>query len=182
MWQPIAGPGLCECGCGEHTRIARTTDKRWGSVAGQPVRFVNGHQRRLTAPAWIEEDRGYETPCWVWQRAMYDSGYGAMAFQGRMHNAHRGVYLRFIGPIPDDLQLDHLCRVRACVNPDHMEPVTNAVNIQRGARAKLTPDDVRTIRSRVANGEMQKVLDEDYGVSSSTTSLIVARKTWANIV
>jgi hypothetical protein len=173
--------GLCECGCGERTKLAPRTRADAGWTKGEPLRFILGHNHALKV-RWVEQDCGYETPCWVWQRAMYDSGYGAMAFQGRMHNAHRGVYLRFIGPIPDDLQLDHLCRVRACVNPDHMEPVTNAVNIQRGARAKLTPDDVRTIRSRVANGEMQKVLDEDYGVSSSTTSLIVARKTWANIV
>jgi hypothetical protein len=176
--------GLCQCGCGQRTKVARVTDSRWGHVAGQPVRWVNGHQGKgpLPADAWREEDRGYKTPCWIWQRAMKVDGYGALKVAGRMHNAHRGVYLLRRGPLPDDLVLDHLCRVRSCVNPDHMEPVPCAVNCQRGAKARLTPEIVTTLRQRVANGERQTDLAAEYGLSSGGISEIINRRRWAALV
>jgi hypothetical protein len=173
--------GLCECGCGQPTRVAKVTDSRWGHVAGQPVRWVNGHQRRLTTAAWVEEDRGYETPCWIWQRCFHRGGYGAVTMNRKTYNAHRAVYEQRVEPLPSSLTLDHLCRVRACVNPAHMEPVANAVNLQRGATAKLTPEKVEAIRRRAANGEMQRTLAEEFGVSSGTLSGIVCRRSWRNI-
>jgi hypothetical protein len=50
----------------------------------------------------------------------------------KKYMAHRFSYLKLVGPIPEGLQIDHLCRVRHCVNPDHLEPVTNKENIRRG--------------------------------------------------
>jgi hypothetical protein len=52
--------------------------------------------------------------------------------------AHRFAYLEFVGPIPDGLVLDHLCRNKKCVNPDHLEPVTNAENLRRGRVARAS--------------------------------------------
>jgi hypothetical protein len=77
---------------------------------------------------YVVEDRGYETPCWVWQLRIDTYGYG------RVHAepAHRVSYEERRGPIPAGLTLDHLCRVRECINPDHLEPVTNGENILRG--------------------------------------------------
>lgn len=66
--------------------------------------------------------------CWLWTGAMQPSGYGT--FRGRA--AHRITYELFVGPIPENLTIDHLCRVRSCVNPAHLEPVTIAVNVMRG--------------------------------------------------
>lgn len=72
--------------------------------------------------------------CWHWTGATDSAGYGRF----RPHDptttnmAHRVAYLALVGPIPDGLQLDHLCRVRKCVNPDHLEPVTARENILRG--------------------------------------------------
>jgi hypothetical protein len=77
-----------------------------------------------------------KTPtCWLWQGALYRSGYGAFRYEGQMRVAHRFAYARLVAPIPDGLQLDHLCRVRHCVNPAHLEPVTARVNLLRGEGA-----------------------------------------------
>ena len=70
--------------------------------------------------------------CWIWTSAIIRSGYGTFWIDGGMQYAHRLSYEWTIGPIPPGLQLDHLCRVRECVNPSHLEPVTNRENILRG--------------------------------------------------
>lgn len=71
--------------------------------------------------------------CWLWIGSMDGAGYGRFSFEGSASRlAHRIAYTHWHGPIPDGLSLDHLCRVRNCVNPDHLEPVTHAENIRRG--------------------------------------------------
>jgi hypothetical protein len=69
--------------------------------------------------------------CWLWLAAVTD-GYGMFWLDRRYQKAHRVAYEMLVGPIPEGLQLDHLCRVRNCVNPAHLEPVTALVNQQRG--------------------------------------------------
>ncbi len=73
-----------------------------------------------------------ETGCWLWIGSAYSNGYGQMGFKGRSHLAHRLSYQAHIGPIPDGLTIDHLCRVRCCINPAHLEAVTQSVNVSRG--------------------------------------------------
>ena len=69
--------------------------------------------------------------CWLWQGPTTQNGYGLSTRSDRTIVAHRRAYLELVGPIPDGLQLDHLCRVRNCVRPDHLEPVTPAENWKR---------------------------------------------------
>lgn len=79
---------------------------------------------------WPRVDKSGD--CWIWQGALTTWGYGTIRYKGRPCQAHRVAYELLVGPIPDGMQLDHICRVRACVNPAHLEPVTNRENVLRG--------------------------------------------------
>jgi hypothetical protein len=70
--------------------------------------------------------------CWLWLGQVDRHGYGCISFRDKPSLAHRVSYEAYRGPIPAGLTLDHLCRVRCCVNPCHLEPVTPAVNTLRG--------------------------------------------------
>ncbi len=73
-----------------------------------------------------------ESGCWLWQGALNGSGYGRLGVDYHLVRAHRFSYEHFIGLIPSGMEPDHLCRNRACVNPDHLELVTSRQNTLRG--------------------------------------------------
>lgn len=119
----------CACGCGEPAPIAQRSNKERGHVKGHPTRYIAGHNNRK--PESREVDGGYSTLCHEWLKARNDRGYGTTAAgEGRL--AHRVIWERERGPVPAGLELDHLCRNRWCVNPDHLEPVTHKENMRRG--------------------------------------------------
>lgn len=74
-----------------------------------------------------------EDECWIWEAGKF-RGYGCFysSIAKKQQRAHRVAYEMFVGPIPEGLHLDHLCRNRGCVNPAHLEPVTNRENVLRG--------------------------------------------------
>lgn len=70
--------------------------------------------------------------CWLWLACVTQTGYGQFRFRGKLTPAHRASYVLHRGAIPPGAVLDHLCRVRRCVNPDHLEPVDQRTNLLRG--------------------------------------------------
>ena len=79
-----------------------------------------------------------ESGCWRWTGFHNSKGYGIARIDGRSEGAHRVAFKAVHGTIPDGLEIDHLCSVRDCVNPAHLEAVTHVVNIRRGAKAMQT--------------------------------------------
>lgn len=69
--------------------------------------------------------------CWIWQGSVDSKGYGQLMSNGIVWRAHRFFYTNLVGEIPVDYQIDHLCKKKLCVNPEHLEAVTQTENIER---------------------------------------------------
>jgi hypothetical protein len=123
---------LCECGCGEPTRIASKTDRAIGHVKGQPIRFICGHNGRIPIEERLWPQVEKTESCWLFKGPLNWLGYGEVYIGGKTKHVHRVVYELMVGPIPNGLSIDHLCRVRHCVNPAHLEPITTRENVLRG--------------------------------------------------
>jgi hypothetical protein len=109
------------------TRLAKTqTSKRWPIVT--PVDITEEDIARFWAKVALPDARG----CLVWTGPGSGTGYGKFRRFRRSVFAHRFAYMALVGPIADGLVLDHLCRNRACVRPDHLDAVTQRVNVLRG--------------------------------------------------
>ena len=86
---------------------------------------------------WSRVSKMQQGDCWLWQGSLCTKGYARFTAQMTQFQAHRISYMIHHGPIPDGLVCDHLCRVRHCVNPAHLEPVTSAENTRRGDIANV---------------------------------------------
>lgn len=95
--------------------------------------------------SWTEAP---DSDCWLWTRTLNHHGYGKINFLGMTVSAHRAAYYLLVGEVPAGMELDHLCRVRHCVNPAHLEPVTRRVNLLRGR----TPAAANAAKSHCSRG------------------------------
>ena len=102
---------------------------RWPT---SPDEIQRHRQRQVFSKIIVGDD------CWEWKGMPKSGGYHQIKVGGRNLMAHRVVYELLVGPIPEGLQLDHLCRNRWCVRPDHLEPVTPKENKRRGITVNET--------------------------------------------
>jgi hypothetical protein len=171
-------PRLCLCGCGQPTPPAVRNEPGRGYRKGEPTLYVRGHFGRRPRPleSWyaVNEDTG----CWEWLGFRKNTGYGQFRHKGRTQPAHRFFYRLYVGEIPDGLHLDHLCRNRLCVNPEHLEPVTREENVRRGATARLTAETVAAIR---CSHDSHAALARRYGVAKSTIADVRRGRTWREV-
>lgn len=95
------------------------------TTINKTISLSRSDERRLWAK--IEKTDG----CWLWTAGKTPAGYGKFWLSGATELAHRIVYIALVGTVPYNLTLDHTCRVRHCVNPDHLDPVTQQENTLR---------------------------------------------------
>lgn len=115
---------LCREFCGMHYR-------RWRN-GGDPEYRIGRDEALFAERFWAKVDRSYPTHCWIWTGTIAAQGYGRTHFRNKKIPAHRAAWELVNGPIPEGLVIDHLCRNPPCVNPAHLEPVTNGENVRRG--------------------------------------------------
>jgi hypothetical protein len=128
--RPMKSRGMCN-----------THYERWRAW-GDPYWVEPPHLPPMVIPRPVFERvmarvRVDESGCWIFTGALSTSGYGRVGRGARaegLAQTHRVTYEHLVGPIPEGLDIDHLCRVRACCNPAHLEPVTRRENCLRGAR------------------------------------------------
>jgi hypothetical protein len=154
------GHGLCDM----HLQRRRLT----GTAAAPRGKEVIGYDS-IGRPIWrrVEDPKAKllaravaaHGGCIVWTGSKNDRGYGHIDVNGQRQYTHRLSYELHVGPIPDGLVIDHLCRNRACLNPHHLEPVTQGENTRRGERAQRTHcpqghpyDEANTYVKRRVNG------------------------------
>lgn len=172
----------------------------WLLLRGLPpviAAFLFGGIMDYQAMFWAKVQR--TDSCWIWTACKNDKGYGNLRIRGKGCLAHRVAYQFTFGDIPKGMNVLHKCDNPACVNPNHLWLGTLADNnrdmIAKGrARLgigkgnhfskprrgnKLTVENVREIRNRVANGERQQDIADLFGITNSLVSTIASRKRWA---
>lgn len=182
---PTPSGVACGCGCGRMTHLAPATVRSRGWKKGHPLLFCKGHRisKFNNLPDYIVSECGFETACWLWQKAKTVEGYGRLRVSPTFQDfAHREFFRQAGRIIPDGHHLDHLCRNRACVNPDHLEAVTHVENCRRGLQAKVKHGDVAVIRDLVGHGRKQREVARMYEIDQAEVSRIVSGKRWSSFL
>lgn len=174
--RPFHAKGYCSAHIG---RLERYGDLR----IDVPVGGVSWQERfwaKVNKEGALSEYRPDLGPCWEWLAVLSEPkpmGYGRFFFGKVSRPAHQLAYELLIGPIPEGLELDHLCRVRHCVNPAHLEPVTQGENIRRGwqARAELGLRVPRDHKAYKAEWQRKKALDPEWRARRAAKAAVYER-------
>lgn len=167
--------GICQCGCGLFTAKNKESHPSRGVIKGEYKRFARGHRIALVDRFEVDERTG----CWNWLLAVDKGGYGDVS-RPPYRSAHRWFYEMIVGPIDEGLDLDHTCRNRRCVNPQHLEPVPTVVNVRRGLGTTLSEEQAREAVSLIGTTpytEIARLL----GVSKSAIVHLANGRTWPEL-
>lgn len=148
-------------------------------------------KRTALAGKWQEEDRGFETPCHIWQRGKTTAGYPETCADGRVQYAHRVAYELEYGEIPKGVDVHHRCEQRACIRADHLEPLPHDDHAGGRGHGKLNLEKAREIRRRYRRGQPgapsrhreidrgnRHALAEEFGITVGTVKAIVGGHRW----
>lgn len=188
--------GLCMCGCGQTTKIAKSSNRKYGWVMGEHYRYIVGHTPRTTVPLeerfWARVSKGTPDECWEWTGGkitgryapngkQYGGGYGLLSVNASTHIlAHRFSYELHNGPIPEGLEIRHICNRPSCCNPHHLLIGTHADNMQDMANSKrsrliLTYEQIRELRELDPHGiQARTEAGKRLGVSYAVVKTILA--------
>lgn len=123
---PYGGANLYVFGMQRFCRACRAEHSRRLRAKRRAAKVVPSPEQRFWAKVQKTDS------CWIWTAAKYKAGYGHFQWGDRDWCAHRIAYTLLRGPIPEGMTLDHLCRNKSCVNPDHLDPCTRGENTLRG--------------------------------------------------
>lgn len=168
--------------------------KRWRKHGDPALRIKRPdnmtRDEALDYHGWIVTESG----CWEWERRN-PANYGLVWYDGKDNLAHRAMYKRFFGPIPEGMFVCHSCDNPPCVNPEHLwlgTPLDNVLDKEHKGRgnqakgesngyAKLTEENVIEIRRLREDGLILRVIAEQFGITEAAVSSIARRKTWAHV-
>lgn len=150
------------------------------------------HRKSLAITFWDRVDKsGGPDACWPWLGRKTPDGYGRLTIQGREAQAHRVAYTLAVGAVPAEYLIRHNCDNPPCCNPAHLSPGTHLDNMrdrnERGRvgrpKAKLTPEQVASIRARLAeskgkHSDAYKKIAAEYGVTYDAVYRLHKGKTW----
>jgi hypothetical protein len=164
--------GYCRCGCGTRTTRARVDKPELGLKKGDHFHYTAGHRKRIAASAIQRFDVDSETGCHVWALSRNAKGYPTLGGAwwrksgGRSILAHRIAWEDANGTaVPEGWTVDHLCRNRACVNPEHLEAVPHWKNVRRGSRTKYSDAVIADVIRMRSEGATWREITERHGIS-----------------
>lgn len=168
--------GYCQCGCGNKTRLADRNHSRYGYVKGEPLRYLHRHQN-TRYKEYSEEDRGYKTLCWIWRGDLNPKGYGIKYLNRKIHGrgqmpAHRHMWEKLHGPVPDGLELHHQCEVRSCCRDEHCKPLTHAEHMREHLTKLSEADKAQAIHLYATTNLTGKEIGNMFGVRQSHVSAL----------